>query len=76
MYADDALLIGRTEKDIVSKVNVYKAECRMGLEVNMDKSEVMIVGSGDGCESKIAGFEVKKEIKYLGGAFAEKMWRD
>ena len=24
LYADDALLIGRTEKDIVSKVNVYK----------------------------------------------------
>ena len=38
----------------------------LGLEVNMYKSDVMIVGSGDGCESKIAGFEVKKEIKYLG----------
>ena len=32
----------------------------------MDKSEVMIVGSGDMRESKIAGFEVEKEIKYLG----------
>ena len=62
MYADDALLLGRTEKEIVSKVNVYKAECRMlRLEVNMDKSEVMIVGRGDWSGSKIAGFRGRRK---------------
>mgnify|MGYP000241734625 CR=1 FL=1 len=71
MYADDALILGRSEREIEEKVNVYRSECReMGLEVNVDKSEIMVVGKSP--RKEIAGLRVVEEMKYLGVWFDRK----
>ena len=73
LYADDALVFGKSEGEITQKLNVYRTECReMGLEVNEGKSEMMVIGKQGVKKERIAGFEVKKEIKYLGVWIDEK----
>ena len=43
-----------------------KIECKeMGLEINMDKSEVMIVGGERKHKKTVAGMRVQPEIRYL-----------
>jgi len=72
MYADDALIFARSERELQEKVNVFKAECReMGLEINKDKSMAMtLVGKREN-EGLLAGFENKDEVKYLGALIGE-----
>jgi len=66
MYADDALILGRSRRELEEKINVYVCACRdMGLDVNREKSEILVLG-GDGNKDRIAGIEVKDSIKYLG----------
>ena len=73
LYADDALVLGKSEREMVEKINVYRAECReMGLKVNEEKSEMMVVGKQVERKERIEGFTVKKEIKYLGVWIDEK----
>ena len=72
MYGDDAMILAISRRELDEKVNVYVCACRdMGLEVNRNKSEILVVG-GELIPVKIAGIEVKKSIKYLGMEIDEK----
>ena len=66
MYADDTVILARSRRELIEKLNIFKWECKsIGLEVNESKSEVMVVGEKKK-EQFIEGIEVKDSIKYLG----------
>lgn len=66
MFADDTLLLADTELETVQKINVFKYECqKVGLEINENKSEILII-NGKNKPENINGIRVVKDIKYLG----------
>ena len=45
MYAYDTVILARSRRELIEKLNIFKWECKsIGLEVNESKSEVMVVG--------------------------------
>ena len=67
MYADDTILLARSEEELRNKINVFKYECgKLGLIMNEKKSEIMMFGKGVEKKENINGIRVVEEMKYLG----------
>ena len=65
-YADDGLLFSTTFKGAKNDIEVMEKECgKYGLEINREKSNIMIFNSKEKPD-KIGDIQVVKKIKYLG----------
>ncbi|MCQ7056811.1 hypothetical protein, partial [Clostridioides difficile] len=50
LYADDLVLCGESEEDLMAMVPCFVGACRRGLKVNAGKSKVMVLNGGGGVE--------------------------
>ena len=65
-YADDGLLFSTSIKENRKDVEIMETECkRYGLEINREKSNIIIFNQKDK-PNEIGGIQVVKQIKYLG----------
>ena len=65
-FADDGLLLSQNKEKAIKNIKMLTeiaGEC--GLQINKDKSTVLIYNSKDQSE-EIEGLKITKEIKYLG----------
>ncbi|MEL7309739.1 MAG: reverse transcriptase domain-containing protein, partial [Pseudomonadota bacterium] len=66
LYADDAVILAENVEELRRKLRVYKHSLRnIGLEVNEEKSRVMVIGKEMALD-EVEGIEVVSTIKYLG----------
>ena len=71
LYADDFILCGELEEDLMAVVGQFADMCwRRGLKVNIDKSKVVVLNREEGLESEVhvdgIRLEHVSEFKYLG----------
>ena len=71
MYADDLVLCGEPEEDMIAIVGRFIEVCkRRCLKVNAVKSKVMLLGGKEGLECEVCVDEIRLEhisqFKYLG----------
>lgn len=67
MYADDTIILAENESELTQKINVFKYEIKkLGLEINEEKSQVMVFGEKGKRMDPINNVKRVEEIKYLG----------
>ena len=68
LYADDLVLRGELEEDLLMMEGSFVEVCkRKGLKVNGDKRKVRVLGGEEGleCEIRVDGLRLESELKYL-----------
>ena len=70
LYADDLVLCGESEKDLIAMVGRFAEVCRRrGLKVNAGKSKVMVVNGEEGLECEVHVDRIRlehvSEFKYF-----------
>ena len=66
MHEDDTVLLARSRRELIEKINVFKFEwSEIGLEVNKLKNEIMVVGEKE-------HIDIKKVIRYSQSGLTKK----
>ena len=75
LHANDLVLYGMSEEDLMAMEGCFYEVCRRDLKVNADKSKVMVLNGEVGleCEVRVDGMQLGHvlEFKYLGCVLSE-----